>query len=115
MLPSRAYRNEPVLVMSSLLQPAGPAEPLGSGVNVWRFERQQAELACHLGTDFVAHCVLVTSGMVAAAGQSLALPRYHLAMLPCTHLHAGKVHGSVAAPASDHAYHGDDLHTRECA
>lgn len=76
--------------MSSLLQPAGLTEPLQSGVNAWRFSWQQAELACHLSTDFSAHCVLVTSGMVAAAGQSLALPRYQLAMLPCTHLHAGK-------------------------
>lgn len=76
--------------MSSLLQPEGLTEPLQSGVNAWRFERQQAELACHLSTDLSAHCVLVTSGVVAAAGQSLAFLRYQLAMLKCTPLHAGR-------------------------
>ncbi len=57
-----------MLVMSSLLQPAGSEPPQQYGVSAWRFEHQQAELACHLSTKSPAHCVLATSGMIAAAG-----------------------------------------------
>ena len=75
MLPSCSYLIAPVLIMSLLLQTVGLVDPQHSGVIAWRCEMQQAELACDLINDFLAHYALVSSGMVAAGGQSLALPR----------------------------------------
>ncbi|DBA77487.1 TPA: hypothetical protein ACH3X1_009310 [Trebouxia sp. C0004] len=71
-------RNEPVLVMSSLLQPEDGEAPLGGGVSIWRFKQQQAELACHLSSDTPAHCTLTTHGMVAAAGEGSWLRLWQL-------------------------------------
>ncbi|DBA95367.1 TPA: hypothetical protein ACH3X3_013247 [Trebouxia sp. C0006] len=71
-------RNEPMLVMSSLLQPEDIEAPLEGGVSIWRFRQQQAELACHLSSDTPANCVLTAHGMIAAAGEGSWLRLWQL-------------------------------------
>ena len=59
--------------MSSLLQPEGQESLQLNGINAWQFERQQAELACHLETGLTSYCVLASTGMIAAAGELTVL------------------------------------------
>lgn len=66
---STCCRDEPVLIMSSLIKPVILDQPPESGVNAWHHQHQRLELACHLSHATDPWCIAVAPGLMAAAGE----------------------------------------------
>ena len=66
--PLVCHRDEPLMVMSSLIQPVSLEQNLQPGVSAWTFQDQEPELRCHMETVTAPHCVVFASGAIAAAG-----------------------------------------------
>lgn len=84
------HRDEPLVFMSSFIQPVGLEQHLQPGVSAWTFQDQQSELRCHMETGAAPYCVIFASGAIAAAGwhsfllcKTVNMPCKTVNMPPC--------------------------------